>query len=84
MPFVKGNKSPYIVTNPDPETVITDKDIVFILSPYHPPESSVDWGAPFETESKPTKESKFIKIEAKKKENHEEEGIINPGKSIPT
>jgi len=50
MPYVKGNKAPYIVTNPDPETVITDKDVVFILSPYHPPESSVDWGAPFETE----------------------------------
>lgn len=37
---VKGNKLPYVVTNPDPETVISDKDVLFILSQKSPPASS--------------------------------------------
>jgi len=40
LPGVKGNKSPYVVTNPHPDTILTEKDLVFILSQKSPPESS--------------------------------------------
>jgi hypothetical protein len=48
----KDNKFPYIVTNPDPSTILSERDLVFILSQYNPPEESNDWGAPLEDRTK--------------------------------
>jgi hypothetical protein len=48
-PIIIDNIKPYIVTNPEPDTVLVDKDIVFVLSPLMPDISITDaWGSPFE------------------------------------
>jgi hypothetical protein len=44
------NMTPYVYTNPDPETKLSKYDAVFILSEKIPPSHSIDWGAPFELE----------------------------------
>jgi len=44
----KDNLSPYVITNPDPKTILTDKDVIFILSQFTPGKNSFEWGAPFE------------------------------------
>lgn len=37
------------MTNPPPETVLTDKDIVFVLAPNMPDQTITEtWGSPFE------------------------------------
>ena len=36
----KDNSHPYVVTNPDPETILTKFDTLFILSEKSPPENS--------------------------------------------
>jgi len=48
LPGANGNKAPYVVTNPDPETILTQYDVLFILAQKVPPASSSQWGAPFE------------------------------------
>eukprot|EP01017_Pseudomicrothorax_dubius_P029850 TRINITY_DN3664_c0_g2_i1.p1 TRINITY_DN3664_c0_g2~~TRINITY_DN3664_c0_g2_i1.p1 ORF type:complete len:193 (+),score=44.28 TRINITY_DN3664_c0_g2_i1:192-770(+) len=48
MPGARDNKFPYVCTNPDPQTILTDKDLLFILSQFTPSSQSVEWGAPFE------------------------------------
>lgn len=48
-PVINDNTKPYIVTNPPPETVLTDKDIVFVLAPNMPDQTITEtWGSPFE------------------------------------
>ena len=62
LPGANGNKAPYVVTNPDPETILSQYDVLFILAQKVPPTSSKkqiywkniyfmqgsQWGAPFE------------------------------------
>ena len=43
----KDNFHPYVVTNPDPETILTKFDILFILSDRSPPENSNQIILPF-------------------------------------
>ncbi|CAD8157114.1 unnamed protein product [Paramecium pentaurelia] len=42
------NKVPYICTNPEPNTILTNKDIVLVLAKEMPQSDSINWGGPLE------------------------------------
>lgn len=39
---------PYVVTNPEPGIILTEKDYVLILSQETPGDDAVNWGGPLE------------------------------------
>jgi hypothetical protein len=48
LPGCTDNKSPYVVTNPSPQTKITDKDYIFILAEKKPGDEIDTWNLPNE------------------------------------
>jgi len=81
-PKIVDNTKPYIVTNPAPDTILSDKDIVFVLSPYMPDQNiTVAWGSPFEGIQK---ETMALNLNKKKKhfEQEFEEDIVSTNSDI--
>ncbi|EWS75923.1 calcium-activated potassium channel protein (macronuclear) [Tetrahymena thermophila SB210] len=72
----KDNKLPYVWTNPDPETILTDRDICFIFS-QTPPQDYMEWGGPLEKNIQQKRKKKLKKHTSDSTQSENEEVPIN-------